>query len=167
MKYYIMTLVSIVVVLGIKSYTINAQQTPVDDVEVELMASSELLNKADTIRHQKMIKRFVVGLEKSEVLYGKFTGPANIPNKVYQDYERIQRVGTKEELNSLMTHNSPVVRLYAQRALMNNNMEMDRVAVEYLVNDTTTIMYHDGFDIKLETVGDIASEQLFAVANEF
>lgn len=167
MKYYIMTLVSFVVVLGIKSYTINAQQAPVDDVDVELMASSQLLTQADTIRHQKMIKRFVVGLEKSEVLYGKFTGPANIPNTVFQDYERIQRVGTKEELNRLMNHDSPIVRLYAQKALLNNNMKMNRTAVEYLVNDTTTVMYHNGLNIKIETVGNIASEQLFAVANEF
>ena len=54
-----MTLVSVVVVLTIKSYTLEAQDKVVNDVDVERMASCKLINHADTLRHEKMINRFV------------------------------------------------------------------------------------------------------------
>lgn len=161
MKYYIMTLVSIVVVLAIKSYTINAQDKPINDQQVELMASGELLNLADTIRHQKMINRFLSKLETSEKLYERYTGAANFPNQVFENYERIERVGTEEELNELLLHESPVVRIYAHRALAVNQMEMDNEAMELLVNDTTLVFRHDGVHIIPVRVMDLAANHLF------
>ena len=161
MKYYIMTLVSIVTVLAIKSYTINAQDQPIDDMEVAMMASGELLNKADTIRHQKMINRFIKGIEGSEILYGKYSGSAEFSNDIYENFERIQRVGTAEELNDLLVHESPVVRLYAHKALAVNGMPMDHDKLEALVNDTTTLIQHDGFIITKVTVGDLACRNMF------
>lgn len=161
MKYYIMTLVSIVVVLAIKSYTINAQDKPVNDSQVELMASGDLLNQADTVRHQKMINRFLSKLETSEKLNERYTGAANFPNQVFENYERIERVGTKEELNELLLHESPIVRIYAHRALAANQMEMDKVAMELLVNDTTLVFQHDGAHLIPVRVMDLASAYLF------
>lgn len=159
-----MTLVSIVVVLAIKSYTINAQDRPMNDRDIEILASVDLLNKADTLRHQKMINHFVESLETSEILYGKFVGAASFPSEIYQDYERIQRVGTEEELNALLIHESPVVRLYAHQALTANGMNLDAEAIELLVNDTTSVLIQDGLEIKKVSVMDLASTYMFPTA---
>lgn len=165
MKYYIMTLVSIVVVLAIKSYTINAQDKPINDTQVELMASGKLLNHADTVRHQKMINRFLTDLEMSEFLCERYMGAAEFPSEVFENYERIQRVGTEEELNTLLSHESPVVRIYAQRALSVNNMNANPEALELLVNDTTSVLQFDGLKIRKVAVMDLACEHLFKNAN--
>ena len=161
-----MTLVSIVVVLGIKSYTINAQDQPMNDGDLELLAGIELLNHSDTVRHQKMIDRFVKSLEKAEFLYGRFTGPAEIPNEVYADYERIQRVGTHEELQLLMTHDSPIVRLYAHQAMAINGMDMDRSTLESMLNDTTLVLVQNGLEIKQVPVMELAAEYVFRTTAE-
>lgn len=166
MRYYIMTLISIITVLAIKSYTINAQDHPVDDVDLELMASGELLNKADTLRHQKMIKRFVNDIAGSEMVYGKYAGSADFPTPVYEDYARIQRVATVQELNNLVEHESAVVRVYAHRALMENNMEITDTHLDALITDSSEVMLVDGLSISKVRVMDLVSQNIFQKEEE-
>lgn len=137
-----------------------------NDGDLEVLAGIELLNHADSVRHEKMINRFVRSLEESQFLYGKFTGPAEIPNEVYSDYERIQRVGTKEELNKLMTHESAIVRLYAHKALVTNNMQMDPNTLETMVNDTTLVYIQNGLEIKQVSVMELAAANMFHYTTE-
>ena len=157
MRFYIMTLVSIITVLAIKSYTINAQDDNVGDLEIEMMASTELLNKADTLRHHKMISRF----ESSDYVYGKFAGSANFPNDTYQNYERIQRVCTVQELNKMLDHESPVVRVYAHRALMENKMMVYPHHQEELIRDSAEVLVIDGLSISKTNVLNIVAENMF------
>lgn len=161
MKFYIMTLVSIITVLAIKSYTINAQDHNVNDIDIEMMASTKLLNKADTLRHQKMISRFVNGIESSEYVYGKYTGSADFPSDVYQNYERIQRVCTVQELNHMLDHDSPVVRIYAHRALMENDMMVYPHHQEELIRDSAEVVVMDGLSLSKTRVLNIVSENMF------
>lgn len=156
-----MTLVSIVTVLAIKSYTINAQDGDVNDKIIERMASTKLLNKADTLRHQKMISRFVSGIESSEYVYGKYRGAANFPSDVYQNYERIQRVCTVQELNKMLDHESPVVRVYAHRALMENEMMVYPHHQEELIRDSAEVLVVDGLAFSKTRVLNIVSENMF------
>jgi hypothetical protein len=161
-----MTLISIVTVLAIKSYTINAQDRPVNDVDLEMMASEALLNKADTIRHQKMIKRFVKGIEGADMVYGRYAGSADFPTSVFENYERIQRVATVQELNELVEHDSPVVRVYAHRALMENNMSIQPIHLESLIADTTEIMMMNGLEISKVRVMDVVAQNIFQKEEE-
>lgn len=160
-RFYIMTLLSVVVVLALKSYTITAQDREVNDTEVEKMASMELLNRADTVRHQLMINRFVKNIESSEILYGKYFGAAEFPTAIYADYERIQRVGTQQELNTLLAHQSPVVRVYAHQALAENNMDINPELLELLLNDTTSITCLDRVSVTEKMVMDIVCNHVF------
>lgn len=161
MRYYIMTLISIVAVVAIKSYTINAQGRAINDIDVELMAATDLLNHADTVRHEKMIERFVQGIEKSEYVYGKYAGSAEFPTQTYVNYERILRVGTTQELHALLLHESPVVRVYAHKALTANDMAIETALLEVLIADTTQVVCIDGLAISKMRVMDIVSENIF------
>lgn len=161
MKYYIMTLISIVAVLAIKSYTINAQGRVANDGDVEIMAKTELLNKEDTIRHQKMINQFLDDLEKSEFVYGKYAGSAEFPTYTYLNFERIQRVGTPEELNALLAHESAVVRVYAHQALTTNQMEIPTETLEALMMDSAEVICVNGMEISKARVMDLVAENLF------
>lgn len=161
MKFYITTIVSIFVVLTIKSYTSNASEQPVLDKDLVMMASTKLLSKADTVRHAKMIKRFVSSLENSEHVQLKFNGSANFPNETFENYERLEKVSTKEELNQLLSHDSPVVRIYAHKALANNNMEMNKVQLQTLLNDSSEVIIVDGLSIRETRVMDEVSNYVF------
>ena len=162
MRFYIMTLVSIITVLAIKSYTINAQaESNIDDLDVEIMASAALLTKADTVRHQKMIKRFVKTIESSPYVYGEFSGSADFPNSVYENYQRIERVSTAQELNTMLLHESPVVRVYAHRALMANQMEIYGDNLDALVADSAEVYQIDGLAISKVRVMDIVTANMF------
>lgn len=163
MRFYITTLVSIIVVLTIKSYTSTATEQPVQDKDLVLMASTELLSKADTVRHAKMIKRFVHSLEQSEVVQLKYSGSANFPHPTYQNYERLERVGTKEELNLLLDHESPIVRVYAHKALVTKGLPINNEKMVNLLNDTSTVMIVDGLKISEDHVMNIVSDYVFVV----
>jgi hypothetical protein len=156
-----MTLVSVVVVLTIKSYTLEAQDKVVNDVDVERMASCKLINHADTLRHEKMINRFVFDLEKSDALYEKYSGSADFPNETYSDFERLKRVATQQELNNLLVHESGIVRVYAHRALMDNNMYVNKYQLEMLASDTSSIAVIDGLSYSKIEVKDLVSKRLF------
>lgn len=167
MRYYIMTLVSIITVLAIKSYTINAQdQSNIDDLDVEIMASTELLTHADTLRHQKMINRFVQSIESSPYVYGQYSGSANFPNEVYEDYQRIERVCTVQELNEMLKHESPVVRVYAHQALMNNQMDITKDNLESMIIDSSEVYKIDGLAIEKVRVMDLVATNIFQQKKE-
>lgn len=165
-RFYIMTLLSVVVVLALKSYTITAQDRIVNDSEVEEMASMKLINRSDTVRHQMMINRFVGNIKKSDILYSKYFGAADFPTEVYADYERIQRVGTVQELNTLLAHESPIIRIYAHKALVANKMPINVDLLELLLNDTTQVVYYNNNIISDEQVMDLVCENVFVLATK-
>jgi hypothetical protein len=161
MRFYIMTLVSIIAVLAVKSYTTTAQDTPLNDVELEVMADFELLNKQDTIRHRKMINRFIQPITQSEVVYGKFKGSGPFTNETYINFERLKRTATQYELNELLLNENPVVRVYAHKALVSNQMEIRSDIAESLVQDSSEVIIIDGFKAQEMMVMDIVSESIF------
>lgn len=161
MRYYIMTLVSVIVVLTIKSYTSTAQDEPINDLDLERMANYELLNHSDTVRHRKMIDRFVKSLETSEYIHGKYEGCANFENETFSSYERLERTATEQELQSLLMNQNPVVRLYAHKALVANDMKIPTDFLELSVQDSTEIVFIDGMSINKVRVMDLVSENLF------
>lgn len=161
MRYYIMTLVSIVVVLTIKSYTTTAQDTPVNDVELEKFAHYDLINKADTLRHKKIISRFVHGIASDTCVTGKYLQQGVLPNPDFESYERLERTATNHELSELAKHDNPVMRVYAINAIASRDIELDTALLNDLIMDSTEVMIVDGFVTKQIVISDLAAGSLF------
>lgn len=161
MKLRLLTLFSVVVALAIKTYSINAQDGVIDDAEVEVLANWQLINKKDTLHHQKHVNKIVTELAESPYVAEKKEVPAQLPTDSYKQYSRLKRAAHEHELNQLLTHESPVVRIYAHRALVENAMQADAHCLEAMSMDSTCVTWLDG-DLLIETtVMDMVSSNLF------
>lgn len=156
-----MTLVSVVVVLTIKSYTTTAQDRPINDVELEKLANYDLLNRADTVRHRKIVDRFVNAIEFDTIVSGRYTSQGVLPNPDFESYERIQRIATAEELRDLLVHENPVVRAYAIQAISYREIELNNDMLNMIASDTTEVLMLDGFSGRQTRISDLAAQELF------
>lgn len=156
-----MTLVSVIVVLTIKSYTTTAQDRPVNDIELEKLTQYELINKADTIRHRKMISRFVNNLVTDSCVTGKFMQQGVLPNPDFDCYERLERTATTEELKELVSHENPVMRAYAINAIATRDIELNTSLLNALIYDSAEVLIVDGLYGKQVRISDLAAAKLF------
>jgi hypothetical protein len=167
MKYRLLTLFSIIVALAVKTYTINAQEGAIDDEDVELLASWELKNKSDSVHHQKQVNRIVKELAKAERITEQYTGAASLTKcETYQEYTRLKKAANEFELNKLLIHRSPIIRVYAHRALMENNMTPNTFHIESIANDSTEIEWLNGDVLVKTTVMDLVTNNMFQFQEE-
>lgn len=161
MKLRLLTLFSIIVALAVKTYTINAQDGVIDDEEVEMLANWELKTKSDTIIHEKHVNRIVDVLAESAYVSEESVGIAMVPSETYHQYANLKKAANSYELNKLMIHDSPIIRVYAHRALMENKMELNIDNVQTIANDSTAVTWMDGDRLVQTTVMDMVTENLF------
>ena len=108
---------------------INAQDGVIDDEDVELLTKWELKNKSDSVYHEKHVHRIVSTLSKSPyIAEDKITVVAS--SEIYHEYSKLKKVANAHELNKLLIHPSPIIRVYSHRALMENNYEPNTLHLE-------------------------------------
>ena len=162
MKFRLLTLFSIIVVLGVKTYTMNARDGKIDDADVELLTNWELKNKTDSIYHQKHVVRIVEELAKSPYITEERINIIE-NSETYQEYNRLRLVANDFELNRLLVHPSPVIRVYAHRALIENGMQPNNYHLQLIASDSTNIDWMQGDLMVKTTVMDIVSENMFMI----
>ncbi|NRA10361.1 MAG: hypothetical protein HRT57_00225 [Crocinitomicaceae bacterium] len=160
MKLRLLTLFSIIVVLAIKTYSINAQDGVIDDEDVELLTRWELKNKSDSVYHEKHVHRIVSALSKSPyIAEDKITAVKS--SEIYHEYSKLKKVANEYELNKLLVHPSPIIRVYSHRALMEKNYEPNTLHLEVIANDSTNIEWMRGDVMIKTTVMEIVAENMF------
>jgi len=160
MKLRLLTLFSIIVVLAIKSYTISAQDGIIDDADIELLTKWELKNKSDSISHERHVVRLVKVLSESPYIADEPNTFLN-QNEFYEGYRRFKRVANAYELNKCLIHPSPIVRVYAHRAIFENEVEPNTHHLEFISNDSTHIGWMKGGVMSETTVMDVVTQNLF------
>jgi len=162
MKFHLLTLFSIIVVLAVKTYTLSAQDGVIDDDDVELLSKWELKNKSDSVYHEKHVNRIVDVLSKSPyITEEKITVLES--SKIYHEYSRLKKVANEYELNKLLIHKSPIIRVYAHRALMEKNFKPNTLNLEIIASDSTDIEWMQGDLMVHTTVMDIVTENMFII----
>lgn len=162
MKFRLLTLFSVILALVIKTYSLNAKDGVIDDEEIELLAQWELINRDDSLRHAQHIDLLAEELAKSNQITEAFTGAgALIPCHTYQQYKRLKKAANADELNRLMLHKSPVIRVYAHRALIEQSLSPNPERVTQIANDSTEVLWLNGDLLVHTTVMDMVSENLF------
>jgi hypothetical protein len=164
MKFKLLTLFSIILALVIKTYSLSARDGVIDDEEVELLAQWELKNADDSLRHQKHVGILATELAESKQITEEFTGAgAMVKCKTYHHYARLRTAANEFELNELMKHESPIIRVYAHRALMEKHFDADKDLVAAIAADSTEIEWLNGDVLVHTTVMDMVSSNMFLI----
>lgn len=162
MKFKLLTLFSIILALVIKTYSLNARDGVIDDEEVELLAQWELKNADDSTRHQQHVNLLAKELAEYDQVTEEFRGAgAMIKCKTYHHYARLRKAANESELNDLLTHESPVIRVYAHRAMMERDFHPNPVIVAEMAADSTEIEWLNGDVLIHTTVMDMVSSNMF------
>lgn len=164
MKFKLLTLFSIILALVIKTYSLSARDGVIDDEEVTLLAQWELKNADDSIRHQQHVGILAEELAESNQITEEFTGVgAMVKCEAYYNYSRLRTAAHEYELNELLTHESPVIRVYAHRAMMERKFKPDPNIVAAMAADSTEVQWLNGDVLVHTTVMDMVSSNMFHI----
>lgn len=164
MKFRLLTLFSIIVALVVKTYALNSRDGVIDDDDAQLLATWQLKNREDSMHHEKHVLRIVDVLAKSDRVTEEFTGAGSlIKCKTYSEYSKLRLVANEEELNNLLLHDSPIIRVYAHRAMMERRLQPNEDLVAQIANDSTAITWLNGDIVVQTTVMDLVSSNMFHI----
>jgi len=138
MKLRMLSLLSIILVLTVKSMDISAKDyhelrvfaNAIPDVPYAPMFPTDGYNELDSVIYQ---------LAQANSIKERCIGYSDSITSEYLAYERLKMIASEEELNELMLHNSPIVKIYAHRALVMNDMNMNCDYELTLLEDSTCI----------------------------
>jgi len=141
MKYRMLSLLSIILALTIKSIEISAKDyyelrvavnaIPPDPYAPHLFPHP-LENKLDSI---------VFRIAQSSVVIDPFESNIEDNSENIAFFDDLSSTANEQELNALMMHNSSAVKIYAYRALLMNNMNMNCDYELALLEDTSCVSF--------------------------
>lgn len=157
MKFRMLSVLSIVLVLMVKSLDISAKDynnfryyvysIPTDPSLVPFPMETQLDSVVFTLAQANSI------LETEH--------PEFDPTASFEAYEKLKLVASEEELNELMLHESPIVRVYAYRALVVNSMNMNCDYEGQLLLDSTCVDWVENGVILNTTVSNLVQHNYF------
>lgn len=160
MKLRMMSLLSILLVLSVKSLEISAK----DYYELRVMVNAippdpyaphllpyALENKLDSV---------VFRLSQVPVVQDIFNVDRDTLAEKFEPVEMLENSGNEEELNNLLLHASPIVKVYAYRTLLINEMNMNCDYELLLLEDTTCVGYLTSDRVVNSTVKDLVQNDL-------
>lgn len=158
MKFRMLSVLSIVLVLMVKSMDISARDytnlrilanaIPVDP----LLFPYPLETQFDTVVYQ---------LAQSDGFMERFNGESDTVAPTFEAYEKLKTIATEEQLNELLLHESPVVKVYAYRALIVNQMNMNCEYELDLLEDSTCIDWFADNQLTSTTVADLVQQPYY------
>lgn len=161
MKVNLLSLLSVVLVLSLKAYEISArEENEQNNIEAYHPALAFLDADAREFHYSESasVDSIITVLGKSNTLKERYVGFSGVTPNEYLLFQKLKEFGTQDELNSLMKHYSPVVRIYAYRALIANDMEVSVNNENLLYEDTTTINWFSGCIYKTTTVQELLEQ---------
>ncbi len=81
----------------------------------------------------------------------------------FEIFQELQYTANEIELNDLLLHDSPVVRVYSYRALIVNNMNLNCDYEMAIMEDTTCIDLFAGSELTNTTVKEQIQRDLYAL----
>ncbi len=157
MKVRLLSLVSVVLVLSIKAYETKARESN-DARRMAIFEPESDLVDGNQFMFISPLDSLVAILSESKAVKEQHVGFAGITPKEYRAFETLKETAEQEELNNLLTHHSPIVRVYAYRALYANEMEINVDYETALMNDTTAVDWFSGCVLMPSSVQDLVSE---------
>lgn len=156
MKVRMLSLLSIVVVLILKSLDISAKDyhnfrvyvnaIPAEPYSPDFLPRYPITEEVDSIVYQ---------LANANGIMEKYVGTSTEISETYAAFEKLRLLASEEELNQLMEHPSPVVKIYAHRALVDNEMNMNCDVELQLLQDSTCVDWYASTQLTNSTVQEL------------
>lgn len=159
MKVHLLSLLSVVLVLSLKAAEISAREENQENRREAYHPALAFLDAEEYhYSESASLDSLINTLGRSNTIKEQYVGFAGLTPNEYVLYEQMKEAATEYELNSLMKHYSPVVRVYAYRALIDNEMEINASYENFLYEDTTTVNWFSGCIYKTSTVQQIVEQ---------
>ncbi|MCJ8290478.1 MAG: hypothetical protein HRT58_12495 [Crocinitomicaceae bacterium] len=159
MKVNLLSLLSVVLVLSVKAYEISAREEIQERrSEVYHPALAFLDIEEYHYSESETLDSLINVLGRSNTIKERYVGFSGSTPSEYIMFEKLKESASQHELNNLMKHYSPVVRVYAYRALIANEMEVNANYENFLYEDTTSVNWFSGCIYKLSTVQQIVEQ---------
>lgn len=159
MKLRMLSVLSIVLALLIKSVDISAQDYNNFRIlahaipgDTEGLMPFPLETELDSI---------VFRLAQANTVKERFVGLNDTITTEFQDYERLKNIASESELNELLLHDSPVVKVYAHRAIVMNEMNMNCDYELALYEDSTCVDWLTEDMLMNTTVAQLVQQDYF------
>ncbi len=144
MKFRLLSLLSVVLVLSIKAYETTAHEMNEERFKQRVLQPAPSFLDGEIYLPTSTMDSLVTILSESRAVKERAVGFAGSTPREYRAFEKLKTVGTEDELNGLLTHYSPVVRVYAYRALVSNDMSINASYQETVLNDTAAVDWFSG-----------------------
>lgn len=159
MKVNLLSLLSVVLVLSLKAYEISAREENQENrSEVYHPALAFLDVEEYHYSESASLDSLINQLGRSSTIKERYVGFAGLTPNEYLLFEELKATASQYELNNLMKHYSPVVRVYAYRALIANDMEVNANYENFLYEDTTSVNWFSGCIFKNSTVQQVVEQ---------
>ncbi|MDG1330966.1 MAG: hypothetical protein P8P74_01445 [Crocinitomicaceae bacterium] len=156
MKVHLLSLLSVVLVLSLKAYETSArEEIQANRSEAYHPALAFLDAEEYHYSESASLDSLINKLGRSNTIKEQYVGFSGLTPNEYILFEKLKSTASEYELNNLMKHYSPVVRVYAYRALIANEMEVNASYENFLYEDTTSVDWFSGCIYKTSTVQQI------------
>lgn len=161
MKFRMLSLLSIILVLTIKSLEISAKDYHELRVLARAIPPSPYVPSIVPFEDFSELDSVVLQLAEANAIKEMYVGLNDSITQEYTAYEKLKSIATEEELNELLLHESPVVKVYAYRALVVNEMNMNCDVELALLEDTTCVDWYSDELVTNTTVKDMIQLSYF------
>jgi len=159
MKLRMLSVLSIVIALLIKSVEISAQ----DYHYLRVLAHAVPAESPTFLPYpmETQLDSAIYQLAQTNVVMERFVGINDSITPEFEAYEKLKMLASEQELNDLLLHASPVVKVYAHRALVVNEMNMNCDYELALFEDTTCIDWFADDLLTNTTVAEMVQQEYF------
>ena len=162
MKLRMLSLLSIILVFGIKSMDISAKDYHEFRVMVNAIPEGPYIPTLIPLALENRLDSVVFELSQASAVKEMYIGINDTLTPEYHIFQELQSIATEEELNELLTHDSPIVKIYSYRALIVNDMNMNCDYELALLEDTTCIDLFAGNEVTNTTVKEMVQLDLYS-----
>lgn len=155
MKYRMLSLFSIILAISIKSIEISAKDYHKLRVLVRAIPPNPYSPQIIPLTFNNEVDSIVFELTQAQGIKEMYLGSNDSITNEFSAYQKLKSLATEKELNTLLKHKSPIVRVYAYRALSINEMDIDYTIEASLFNDTTCLEWYIDEIPTTTSVGEI------------
>jgi len=163
MKLRMLSLLSIILALGIRSMDISAKEYHALRVLTHAIPEGPYIPTPMPIALENRLDSLVFHLSHFSVVKDVFININDSITPEYSIFEEMQEIASESELNELINHESPVVRIYAYRSIITNDMNLNCDYELNLLSDTTCIDFYAGSEIVSSTVQEMVQRDLISI----
>jgi len=163
MKLRMLSVLSIVIALGIKSMDISARDYHDLRVFANAIPQSPYIPTPLPIALENRLDSIVFTLSQASAVKDMYININDSLTPQFELFQELQYTANETELNALLIHESPFVRVYSYRALIVNDMNLNCDYEMAIMEDTTCIDLFAGSELTNTTVKDQIQRDLYAL----